>query len=367
MKRGTAHMRVRARVRKHPRNPLVCSLPLRSVGSCRDPRHRRASAALALTLACGLVFLLLGRIATPASGQTGDPVADADQAVAQAQAEVDRVAGAYFDALQQAQQIDARIQDTQGRIEELRQRVADLKQATADRAVAAYKRTGNALALTLLDSASATDTARRVKVLDLLNTRDDDTVRELRRSQDDLSNELQQLDAAREQQAKAIERLRNEGQLVNAKLVDAQNQRQVAVQQQLEAQQQAEAAAAAAAAAAATTTVPPPAPPSPQTTLAPVPAGYSPTGGVHPQHNNPFLTCVRYHESSNNYQAYNPGGPAYGAYQFLKPTWNLAANHAGRGDLVGLDPRRASEYDQDAMAWTLYQWQGKRPWSADPC
>jgi peptidoglycan hydrolase CwlO-like protein len=334
------------------------------VGNRGEPRHRRASAAVALTLVSGLVVVLLGRI-TPASGQTGDPVADADQAVAQAQAEVDRVAGAYFDALQQAQQIDARIQDTQGRIDDLRQRVAELKQATADRAVAAYKRTGNALALTLLDSASATDTARRVKVLDLLNTRDDDTVRELRRSQDELSNELQQLDAAREQQAKAIERLREEGQVVNAKLVDAQNQRQIAVQQQLEAQQQAEAAAAAAAAAA--TTVPPAAPPSPQKTLAPVPTGYSPTGGVHPQHNNPYLTCVRQHESSNNYQAYNPGGPAYGAYQFLKPTWNLAANHAGRGDLVGLDPRRASEYDQDAMAWTLYQWEGKRPWSADPC
>ena len=76
---------------------------------------------------------------------------------------------------------------------------------------------------------------------------------------------------------------------------------------------------------------------------------------------------MRYYESTNNYRAYNPGGPAYGAYQFLKPTWNLTANHAGRGDLVGLDPRQASEYDQDDMAWTLYQWQGKRNWSLDPC
>jgi Transglycosylase-like domain len=74
---------------------------------------------------------------------------------------------------------------------------------------------------------------------------------------------------------------------------------------------------------------------------------------------------VRFKESTNNYQAYNPGGPAYGAYQFLQPTWNLTANRAGRGDLVGLDPRRASEWDQDDMAWTLYQWQGKRPWIVD--
>ena len=333
------------------------------MGSGRDFHGRRV--ALALTIVCSLVILLPGWTGSPAPAQTGDPVADADQAVAQAQAEVDRVASAYFDALEQSRQLDVRIQDTQSRIDAARQRVAELKQDTADRAVAAYKRSGTALGVTLLDSSGAEDTARRVKVLDLLNQRDDDAVHALRRAQDDLANELRDLDTARDEQSKAVERLREEGRQVDAKLVDAQNQRQIAVEQQLEAQRQAEAAAAAAAAAAATTTTAPP--PSAVKTPAPVPAGYTPTGGVHPQHDNPYLKCVRYRESTNNYQAYNPGGPAYGAYQFLKPTWNLAANHAGRGDLVGLDPRRASEYDQDDMAWTLYQWQGKRPWSADPC
>jgi hypothetical protein len=113
-------------------------------------------------------------------------------------------------------------------------------------------------------------------------------------------------------------------------------------------------------------TDPPPAP-TPNTTPTPVPAGYAPTGGVSPHHDDPYLTCVRHYESSGNYQAYNAGGPAYGAYQFLQSTWNLTANHAGRGNLVGLDPRRASAFDQDEMAWVLYQWQGKRPWSVDPC
>jgi peptidoglycan hydrolase CwlO-like protein len=344
------------------------------VGSRRKLCQSRA--LIALTVAGALATLLLGA-AAPASAQTGDPVADANQAVAQAQADVDRVASAYFDALERARQIEQGIQDRQSRIDELRQHVADLKQTTSDRAVAAYKRSGNAIGLTALDSASATDAARRVKVLDVLNTRDDDTVRALRRTQDDLTAELRDLDVAREQQSDAVTRLRAEGKQVDAKLADAEHQQEVAVEQQFEAQrqaeaqQQAEAAAAAAAAAAATTTTAPPAPapPAPPAakTPAPVPAGYSPTGGVHPQHNNPYLVCVRRRESSNNYQAYNPGGPAYGAYQFLKPTWNLAANHAGRGELVGLDPRRASEYDQDDMAWTLYQWQGKRPWAADPC
>jgi TolA-binding protein len=222
-----------------------------------------------------------------------------------------------------------------------------------------------------LDSSGAADTARHVKMLDLVNAHDDDAVRVLRHSQDELSGELRDLDAARQEQASAAERLREQEQVVNAKLVEAQNQRQAAIDQQLEAQRQAaeEAAAAAAAAAAAPPPPPPATEPSPPKngTPAPVPAGYAPTGGVHPHHNDPYLTCVRHYESTDNYQAYNPGGPAYGAYQFLKSTWNLAANHAGRGDLVGLDPRQASAYDQDDMAWTTYQWQGKRPWSVDPC
>ena len=60
--------------------------------------------------------------------------------------------------------------------------------------------------------------------------------------------------------------------------------------------------------------------------------------------------------------AYNPAGPYMGAYQFLQATWNSAANHAGRAELVGVPPSTASQYDQDDMAWTLYLWQGSRPW-----
>lgn len=326
-------------------------------------RHRLV---VTLIVASGLLIPLLAATARPASAQEADPVTQADQAVAEAQAQVDDVAGAYFDALQRAQQLDSQIAQLQGRIDETRQRVTELKQITNDRAVAAYKRSGNSLGSVFLDSSGAADTAQRIKLLDLVNAHDDDAVRLLRRSQDDLSREHQDLETARGQQADAVARLKDQDVEVNAKLVAAQTQRQVALDQQLQAQQQAEAEAAAAAAAAAAappTTQPAPRPNNP----APVPANSVPTGGVSPHHNDPYLTCVRRHESSDNYQAYNPGGPAYGAYQFLQSTWNLAANHAGRGDLVGLDPRRASQYDQDEMAWTTYQWQGKRPWSVDPC
>lgn len=321
---------------------------------------------VALTVACGLLIPSLAATGTPASAQEADPVTQANDAVAQAQAEVDAVAGAYFDALQRAQQLDAQISHLQARIDESRQRVTELKRITNDRAVAAYKRSGNSLGSVFLDSSGAADTAYRIKLLDLVNARDDDAVRGLRRSQDDLTREHQDLEAARAEQASTLARLKDQDREVSAKLVAAQTQRQVAFDQQLQAQQQAAAEAAAAAAAAAAappTTQPPPRPDNP----APLPATSAPNGGVNPHHNDPYLTCVRRHESSDNYQAYNPGGPAYGAYQFLQSTWNLAANHAGRGDLVGLDPRRASQYDQDEMAWTTYQWQGKRPWSVDPC
>src|SRR5207245_6761889 len=73
---------------------------------------------------------------------------------------------------------------------------------------------------------------------------------------------------------------------------------------------------------------------------APTPSSnYVPQAGENPHHNDPFLVCTRGIESKGNYQAYNASGPYYGAYQFTQSTWDSTANHAGRGDLVGVDPR----------------------------
>ena len=87
-----------------------------------------------------------------------------------------------------------------------------------------------------------------------------------------------------------------------------------------------------------------------------------PGGGGGGGHNDPFLACVRHRESRGNYGVINPAGPWYGAYQFAASTWNITAQHAGRLDLVGVLPSNASPADQDAMAWSLYQWQGSGPW-----
>ncbi len=86
-------------------------------------------------------------------------------------------------------------------------------------------------------------------------------------------------------------------------------------------------------------------------------------------HLHPFLVCTRSHESSHNapayddgYAAVNPSGTYRGAYQFSRSTWDSTARHAGRNDLVGVDPARASVADQDLLALDLYQWQGAAPW-----
>ena len=52
----------------------------------------------------------------------------------------------------------------------------------------------------------------------------------------------------------------------------------------------------------------------------------------------------------------------YGAYQFSQPTWDVAASHAGMPQLIGVRPDTASPWDQDQLAWVLYQWQGSGPW-----
>ena len=81
---------------------------------------------------------------------------------------------------------------------------------------------------------------------------------------------------------------------------------------------------------------------------------------------NPFLQCVVQHESGGNYGAVSPNGQYMGAFQFSQPTWDTAAQAAGRPDLVGVPPNQASKPDQDTMAVTLYSLDGKRPW-VDGC
>lgn len=111
--------------------------------------------------------------------------------------------------------------------------------------------------------------------------------------------------------------------------------------------------------------------PPPSTT---VPAQLPPTtapqvmiSASEPRSTSSFLSCVRTHESNGHYDAISPDGVYRGAYQFLRSTWDSTAAHAGRNDLIGIDPASASPTDQDALAEALYQWQGASPWNGAGC
>lgn len=81
-------------------------------------------------------------------------------------------------------------------------------------------------------------------------------------------------------------------------------------------------------------------------------------------HNQPFLRCTRAHESdtAGGYQAYNRGGPYFGAYQYLQRTWDFAAAHYGSPQYVGVDPRQVPGYFQDLVTFGYYQAGGNGPW-----
>ncbi|HYV60758.1 MAG TPA: transglycosylase family protein [Acidimicrobiia bacterium] len=253
-----------------------------------------------------------------------------DQGVSDAQAKADQAAGAYLDALTKSQQVDAEIVQIEQNVATLEQRYTELRSDAQVRAVEAYKRSGTPIAVLLGDEAPGMDGARRTVLLDYLNARDDTTVGQYRKVRDGLQTRQHELKDAQVQQAAVVAQLKGEEDRLNAELISAQNKRR----------------AAAGAPASSILAL----------------GNYVPSPGENPHHNDPFLVCTRGIESKGNYQAYNPSGPYYGAYQFDQSTWNATANHDGRGDLVGIDPRNASEYDQDEMAWTLYQWRGNGPW-----
>jgi prefoldin subunit 5 len=314
---------------------------------------RVAAAAVVLALAAGGGP---GAFDDPAGA---DPLADADSTVHALREEADRAALEYFDALARAATLDSTIQKLEARLPALVKRRQRLRTRAEDRAVTAYKRAGEQLAI-LIDSDDALTAARRRQLLARLNERDAAVFTELTRTSDRVKKQRRRLRDARTEQERTLTDLDQRGRDIDAKLQAALDRRNGL---------QAEADAAAAAAAASPTTAAPAAG-APPVEAAPIPTtpppGYRPTPGTHPHHDDPFLVCTRARESGGNYAAANPAGPYLGAYQFLQSTWNGGANHAGRLELVGVPPNTASEYDQDDVAWAIYQWRGKGPWG-DAC
>ncbi|MDQ1431738.1 MAG: resuscitation-promoting factor RpfB [Actinomycetota bacterium] len=324
----------------------------------------RFSGSRALLLGLFVAFLATGAVvcAPLAAAQTGS-----DTGAAALRSEADTLSSRYFSALERVQSLDADIARNEQEVADLSARAKQARDNARARALVAYTNSGTQLGA-LIDGADSLDTARRAHLIDHVNAHDQAVYTKLAAATRDLHKQQRILRDTRQAQASALSELRDQGAAIDAKLARAVQQEQAAA---------ASAAQAAAVAAAPSTSAPQQtgsagsagsaAPAPTTTTAAPAsapapPPGYTGTPGTNPHHDDPFLACVRQRESGGNYGAVNPAGPYLGAYQFLQSTWNVTASHAGRSDLVGLPPNLASAYDQDEMAWVLYQWQGTGPW-----
>jgi len=289
------------------------------------------------------------------------PAASAEDA-AGLRAQADALAGRYFAAMARAHALDAEIARTEAAIADLSTRAARLRDVARARAIVAYERGGTGLAA-VLDAGDAAEMSRRIHLLAGVNAIDLSASRRLRALAAGLAEHRAALAAQRQAQTDALNTLRADGAAIDAKLAAAQAQDAPggtsppsSTTRPPSTSRPPNPTSGSPATTRPTTTTAPPSPvPSP-------PPGYVGTPGTNPHHDDPFLTCVRLRESSGNYGAVNPDGPYLGAYQFFQTTWNLAASHADLTGLVGVPANLATPYDQDAVAWALYQWQGAAPW-----
>jgi len=316
---------------------------------------RLPAAALAtLTLTLTVTATAVGAQTNGPAPEPSAAVAEADATIARLREQADALAGTYFAAVGHLAEVQQRIDTIEARLPALADEVQELRDRTRERAVAAYKRSGNDLG-SVIGADDPLQAARRVQWLDRLNARDDTLAADLRATTARLATQRTELQQARSDAAAALDDVRTQGEAIDALLVDAEDRRRVALTPPTTV-------ATAEPTTSATVPVGPSVTTLPKTTPPAAPPSYSPTPGTHPRHDEPFLVCTRTREASGNYAAYNPAGPYMGAYQFLQSTWNSAASHAGRPDLIGVPPNTASAYDQDEVAWSLYQWQGSRPW-----
>jgi murein DD-endopeptidase MepM/ murein hydrolase activator NlpD len=155
--------------------------------------------------AAGLVCALVAGAAAPAGAAEID---DLRNAVASARTAADAAAQRYTDAENHLEALGIEIESLQREIDANRARVATLKAYTRERAVEAYKRRG-------LDVAgfSFTDPllrARREKLLEQTNARDDAAMDKLEVLNESLADREQELHDLREQARAARDRLATE-------------------------------------------------------------------------------------------------------------------------------------------------------------
>jgi peptidoglycan hydrolase CwlO-like protein len=336
------------------------SLRHRSAVTSAESRAFRLVAVVAASLAAMFVVVPLAA-ATVATQST-------ETSAAALRAQADDLANRYFDALARFQSLDAEIARNQHVVDDLSTRAKKARENARARAIIAYK-TSDLRLSALINGADALDASHLAHLIERVNATDVATYAKLHAATRDLRHQQTVLENSRHAQADALAQLREQGATIDAKLAEAnQRDRAAAAANAAVSSPATETAATISAAADSTTTTTT----STTTTTTPSkkpstptpPSDYHGTAGTSPHHDDPFLTCVRQRESGGRYNAVNPdpSGPYLGAYQFLQATWDLSANHAGLTELVGVPANVATPYDQDEVAWALYQWRGAAPW-----
>ena len=296
-------------------------------------------------LAVACIFALAWVPATAGAQSTQDRVTATRNAI-------DATAQRWFAAHDAEAHINERISEVEHSLRKAEARVASVRVVATARAVDIYK--GASVNYTSVLGSTAIDSARRAELIGTANAKSEDAINALTSAVDELKAQHKELLGQQAAQEKAIHAVGAERTALDHQLASLR----------ADLARRADVAHAAlpkaltsppAASVLATPTAPTPAP------LA-APARPPPNDGrVSPHHDDPFLVCTRAHESNGQYGVVSPSG-YYGAYQFAPSTWDTTAVHAGRDNLIGVLPSRASPYDQDEMAWTLYQWQGNGPW-----
>jgi murein DD-endopeptidase MepM/ murein hydrolase activator NlpD len=150
-----------------------------------------------------------------------DPVSDAKAKFAAAQETANVAAARYEDAQVRVAELEKEIDELQQQIDVREAQAAALRVAAQRRAVAAYKDAGSALEFFTIDDAPL-DVARRQKLFDEANARDNAAVSRLAKVQDDLARRRTDLRARRAEQLAMLDQFRDEARRLEADLVAAQ-------------------------------------------------------------------------------------------------------------------------------------------------
>ena len=299
------------------------------------PAMPRPPRGLFVALACAALL-----IPAPARADT------TEDRITAVRADVEAAADRWFATQARIGDLDAEIADHDHAVSEARARISEARRVLAGRARLLYEGAAAGVADAIGDT--AIDSARRAHLIDKAGAFDAEVIDGLAVSIEDLERRRDELADARSARAAALDDLERERRELDERLTDlrARADREASARLVREAAPEAESAE----------------PTAPTTTTPTTPATPPGPSGTHPHHDDPFLSCTRARESRGIYTIVSSNGLWHGAYQFLPSTWDATAAHAGRLDLVGVLPSRASVWDQDEMAWQLYQWQGTAPW-----